>query len=313
MPLTSLRSVLAMLAMSLCLSLNSFSQTEPTDAKAQYDLGLAYHEGTVVPKDDVEAVKWFRKAANQGDAVAQCELGCAYHAGEGVPKDDVQAVKWFRKAADQGHVSAQRTLALAYHEGSGVSKDYTESLKWFSKAGADNGIGLAYFNRGLEGYAPKNYEESKKWDAKEFVKSFSKELNRGVVGYTPKRGSAERQAVADGMREYYMQWAITPIPKNKKLVTRFDYLKMNEKYAVAETVPLFEDGSWADDYIADEGYTVVLHKTGATWVAIASDVRGDVPSQYDVMCFLKDLPSDFPPSLLPDFMKDALLGTHTNM
>jgi TPR repeat protein len=33
---------------------------------AQYDLGLAYSNGGVLPRDDAEAVRWFRMAADQG-------------------------------------------------------------------------------------------------------------------------------------------------------------------------------------------------------------------------------------------------------
>ena len=43
--------------------------------------------------------------AKQGEAYAQYNLGLIYFKGEGVPKNDTEAVKWFRKAADQGHDS----------------------------------------------------------------------------------------------------------------------------------------------------------------------------------------------------------------
>jgi uncharacterized protein len=33
-----------------------------------------------------------------------------YQYGEGVPKDDAEAVKWYRKAADQGNSDAQAKL-----------------------------------------------------------------------------------------------------------------------------------------------------------------------------------------------------------
>jgi TPR repeat protein len=52
-----------------------------------------------VQEDDVEAVKWFRLAAEQGDASAQYNLGVMYTNGEGVPKDDVTAARWYRLAA----------------------------------------------------------------------------------------------------------------------------------------------------------------------------------------------------------------------
>lgn len=88
-----------------------------------------------MPKDGVEAVKWYRKAAEQEDADAQFILGLAHSRGDGVPKVDVEAVKWFRKAAEQGNAKAQLSLGLAYYYGTGVPKDYVEAYAYLSLAG----------------------------------------------------------------------------------------------------------------------------------------------------------------------------------
>ena len=55
--------------------------------------------------DYAEAVKCYRKAAEQGDAAAQYNLGVIYYNGEGVTQDYAEAVKWYRKAAEQGYAS----------------------------------------------------------------------------------------------------------------------------------------------------------------------------------------------------------------
>ena len=55
-----------------------------------------------------------RKAADQGNAKAQSNLGVMYYIGEGVPKDDTQAVYWYKKAADQGLADAQYNLGFMY-------------------------------------------------------------------------------------------------------------------------------------------------------------------------------------------------------
>jgi TPR repeat protein len=44
--------------------------------------------------------------------------------GHGVPQDYVEAVKWFRRAAEQGFADAQDSLARMYVQGQGVPKDY---------------------------------------------------------------------------------------------------------------------------------------------------------------------------------------------
>ena len=62
-------------------------------------------------QDDVEAVKWYRKAADQGHASGQLGLGQMYYFGEGVAKDKVEAYKWFLLAGAQGHELAEKSIA----------------------------------------------------------------------------------------------------------------------------------------------------------------------------------------------------------
>ena len=88
-----------------------------------YDLGRG------IPKDYLEAVEWYRKAAEQGYAKAQYKLGFAYDIGLDVPQDYLEAVKWYRKAADQGDAEAQVILGGMYAEGRGVPKDYVLAHK----------------------------------------------------------------------------------------------------------------------------------------------------------------------------------------
>jgi hypothetical protein len=63
-----------------------------------------------VRQDEREAVRWYRKAADQGVAAAQSFLGFCYVTGTGVEKDRRKAVRWYRKAANQGHKTALRLL-----------------------------------------------------------------------------------------------------------------------------------------------------------------------------------------------------------
>ena len=44
---------------------------------------------------------WWRKAAEQGHATAQYNLGVAYHNGEGVPQNYAQAHMWHNLAASR--------------------------------------------------------------------------------------------------------------------------------------------------------------------------------------------------------------------
>jgi endonuclease YncB( thermonuclease family) len=50
--------------------------------------------------------------------------------GIGVEVNHREAVKWFRKSAEQGNGDGQSCLGTAYNNGDGVAKDFEEALKW---------------------------------------------------------------------------------------------------------------------------------------------------------------------------------------
>ena len=113
-----------------------------------------------------EALKWSRKAAEQGSAHAQHLLGALYRTGMGVEKDQKKAVKWFRMASEKGFAPAQASLAASYHWGWGVNKNYPEALKLYLKAAEQDlphaFTGLFEMYRNGEGVA-KNNEIAIKW------------------------------------------------------------------------------------------------------------------------------------------------------
>jgi TPR repeat protein len=114
---------------------------EQNFAPAQYELGTCFANGQGLKKDKVEAVKWYLKAASQNLAVAQYNVGVCYRDGQGVAKDEEEAVIWFRKAADQNLAIAQYNLGVCYDNGQGVVKDTLKAVKWYRKAADQN---LAY-------------------------------------------------------------------------------------------------------------------------------------------------------------------------
>jgi uncharacterized protein len=111
---------------------------EHADAKAQFDLGVAFHAGKDVPQDDAKAAIWYRKAAEQGLASAQYNLAVLYANGAGVPLNKSLAAVWFDKAAEQGNVYAQENLGLAYLTGEGVQLDYKRAYFWLEIACASS-------------------------------------------------------------------------------------------------------------------------------------------------------------------------------
>ena len=61
-------------------------------------------------KDVVEAVKWWRKAAEQNYAEAQYNLGVCYATGQGVTKDAIEAYKWWLLADAQGNEGTKQNI-----------------------------------------------------------------------------------------------------------------------------------------------------------------------------------------------------------
>ena len=102
------------------------------DAKAQYNLGMLYHNGggKAHPRDYEEAMKWLRMAADQGNAEAEDWVGLMYYRGEGVAKDFTEAARWYRLAAEKGNGHAQWQLVDMYQRGIGVPRDVEESKRW---------------------------------------------------------------------------------------------------------------------------------------------------------------------------------------
>jgi len=115
-------------------------------AEAQNALGEMYLEmyvskmlsgrGGRALLENVEAVKWFRKAAEQGYAVAQFNLGLMYFCAWGVERDLTEAMEWVCIAAEQGFDQAQHLLGFMYYEGEGIAKDIVMAYMWLNLAAA---------------------------------------------------------------------------------------------------------------------------------------------------------------------------------
>ena len=113
-------------------------------ALGQAFLGFMYSNGRGVQQDYGEAVRWYRRSAEQGHALGQSNLGLMYSTGRGVRQDAAEAARWYRRSADQGHSLGQNNLGVLYRDGRGVSQDYGEAVRWFRRsADQDEALGQA--------------------------------------------------------------------------------------------------------------------------------------------------------------------------
>ena len=117
-------------------------KAESGDASAQYQLGLAHATGRGFEYSSfVDAISWYRKAAEQGLADAQSALAVEYTLGRAVPKDNAEAIRWYEKAAAQGDCVAQ---AIIDREAAKNHRGTAELIKQ-----AENGNVEAQYNLGI--------------------------------------------------------------------------------------------------------------------------------------------------------------------
>ena len=157
---------------------------------AQYLIGWFYETGNGVEKDEEEAVKWYKKAANLGSERAQYELGNMYENGRIVEQNDQKALNWYINAAkspyiDSSVVGSQYRIGVIYEK---HEKSY-KALEWLLKAAnhghanAQNFLGFMYTNRkGIDDSVKNNDEIAVQW----FLKAANKnhieaQFNLGIM------------------------------------------------------------------------------------------------------------------------------------
>lgn len=128
------------------------ARAEAGDLPAQLSLARTYFLGIGIPKDQGEALRWFRKAADRGEPQSERILGLLYEtAGAGLARDDKQAVYWYGRAAEHGNAPAQAKLGQMYENGAGgLPQDASRAVSWYLKAAsqddatAENDLGRMY-------------------------------------------------------------------------------------------------------------------------------------------------------------------------
>ncbi len=118
--------------------------------------------------EDDEALRWFRKAAEQLGTEVQLGLAAMLLEGEyGVPRNLNEGVKWLRRAAEQESADAQWLLAQV-HKGEEYEelRDPRKARKWLHMA-AEQGLILAQVDLGfayLQGtITGQNYRLAEEW------------------------------------------------------------------------------------------------------------------------------------------------------
>ena len=93
-----------------------------------------------------EAIQIYKKFASEGDGHAQYELAWMHESGKGTIQDYIEAVKWYKLAAEQtwqGGLVARFRMGEIYADGAlGVTKDLVKAHMWFNLSAHGPGVAM---------------------------------------------------------------------------------------------------------------------------------------------------------------------------
>ncbi|KAK7684756.1 hypothetical protein QCA50_011998 [Cerrena zonata] len=103
-------------------------------------LGKCYEVGEIVPQDSNLSIHYYTQAALGGDPESMLSMCAWYLVGNEpfLPKDELEAFEWAKRAAMCGLAKAQFALANFYEKGIGCIKNINDAQTWYQK-GAENG------------------------------------------------------------------------------------------------------------------------------------------------------------------------------
>ena len=108
---------------------------EAGDADAMFNIGQAHKLGRGLPRDEVQARAWFRRAAEKGHRPAQANLGILLFQLQ----EREEALVWLKRAAEAGEPRAQYVYGVAHWNGDGVPRSLTLAYAYLARA-ADQGL-----------------------------------------------------------------------------------------------------------------------------------------------------------------------------
>jgi len=111
---------------------------------AQLVMARWYFDGSVLPKDHVEASRWYEMAAKQGNVEAQNALAAMYRDGDGIPKEPNKRHEWLVTAAKHGDACAYFELGRIFEAGDGVGANIDKAIRLYEEATKRGNAGAAY-------------------------------------------------------------------------------------------------------------------------------------------------------------------------
>lgn len=98
--------------------------------------GDEFHPGHGVANDDIEALNWYRRAADLNYPPGQSGEAMMYLWGWGSPKNYPEAARLFRLAADQGDARGLNGLGIMNEYGYAMGINHAEAQRLYQMAAA---------------------------------------------------------------------------------------------------------------------------------------------------------------------------------
>jgi TPR repeat protein len=131
--------------------------------KVWYKLG-EYHEKSLGTTQNLpEALRWYKKAADEGHVEAWYKLGEFYEEGFGTIQNLREALCWYKKAAIKGHIKAMYKCGEIYEKDlgeippEGLNQLHPEglnqllmALRWFTMYHVRRGLALCWYKKAAD-------------------------------------------------------------------------------------------------------------------------------------------------------------------
>lgn len=138
-------------------------------SEAKHALGLAYYEGSGVPKNIKNAFSWWSRAVEEdGNGASANNIGIIYEEGELVARDIQMAIIYWKFAAFDGLVRAMQNLYRVYMN----QGNYREACDWY-RLNIENG---SVKHDHMENLIVRNKHLLGKFESKIFVAKLTQEL-----------------------------------------------------------------------------------------------------------------------------------------
>lgn len=98
-----------------------------------YSLAMLFAEGDYIAQDSLSAIRFFKKAADEGYEEALLTMGDIYLHSKLVKPDPARAINYFQSAAELENLQALKFLARAYYNGQYVVQDQQKGIYFFER------------------------------------------------------------------------------------------------------------------------------------------------------------------------------------